>query len=60
MIKELKHEIAQLTDRLGRMVETFGRTFNMSLAVEITETRRLLREKKDELAQVETVASYKQ
>ncbi len=56
--RQLNKEINVLSDRLARLVERFNRSYNMTIAVEITETRRLLREKKEKLAQVETVGPY--
>ena len=53
--KKLIDEINGLSDKLARITENFGRTFNMSLAPELTETRRLLREKKEQLEQNKTI-----
>jgi len=56
--KTVTQEIDQLTDKLAGMVDEFGRTFNMGLGIKITETRKLLRQKKEQLAQVETVGPF--
>lgn len=53
--KKLTEEINGLSDKLARITENFGRTFNMSLALELAETRRLLRKKKEQLEQIKTI-----
>ena len=47
--KKLLEEIQGLSDKLARLTDTFNRTFEMGLGIEITETRRLLINKSDEL-----------